>query len=256
MARGHILHIFPTFGFGGVQLRIADVANRLGSAYRHTAIALDGRIDARARLWPETPFQVEDGSALPAGLSQLSAIRQHLQGYAADLLCSYNWGSMDWALAASGRGGPPVWRPRGQPSTAATSPAPSCASTRPAASAFRERLRGGRGEWPTAAAQPFPTLGATPDPCAGGALTNALRDRAGPALDNTRAAAADRQRRGCGVLHPKRSIRCARKRAAAGGHGGPAAPGKASRPADRRSGCPIGGDRAYNLRRRSRTRSA
>jgi len=103
----HILHIFPTFTMGGVQLRIADVANRLGDAYAHTALALDGRCEARIRLWPETPFMVEPLTGQPAGLAGLPGLRLRLRSYSVDLICTYNWGSMDWALAAATLSGPP-----------------------------------------------------------------------------------------------------------------------------------------------------
>lgn len=95
-----ILHVFPTFSVGGVQIRIADVANRLGEGFVHRCITLDGRTDAAARLAPQTDWRFEEGSA-PRGLRGLGAIRRRLAAHAPDLLCTYNWGAMDWALAAS-----------------------------------------------------------------------------------------------------------------------------------------------------------
>ncbi len=95
----HVLHVFPTFGIGGVQVRIADVANRLGDGFFHTFLALDGATAAAARLWPETRFAVE--ADVPAGgLRRLPAIARRLESAGADLVCTYNWGSMDWCLAA------------------------------------------------------------------------------------------------------------------------------------------------------------
>lgn len=97
----HILHIFPSFATGGVQLRIVDVANRLGDAFTHTLLALDGQTDARTRLWPETPLKVETDPGWPSSLAALPTFRRYLRRYAPDLVCTYNWGSMNWAFAAA-----------------------------------------------------------------------------------------------------------------------------------------------------------
>jgi len=97
----HILHIFPTFATGGVQLRIVDVANRLGNAFRHTVLTLDGRTDACARLWPQTPVTVDIDPNLPKRLTRLRAFRRCLRAYAPNLVCTYNWGSMNWTFATA-----------------------------------------------------------------------------------------------------------------------------------------------------------
>ena len=93
-----LLHVFPTFAVGGVQVRIADVARRLGGAYAHTLLALDGRTDALARTDPGNPWTLIDPSGL-SGLKRLPAIRRALAAAGADILCTYNFGAMDWALA-------------------------------------------------------------------------------------------------------------------------------------------------------------
>jgi len=38
-----LLHVFPSFGIGGVPLRMCRVINYLGRRFRHTIIALDGK---------------------------------------------------------------------------------------------------------------------------------------------------------------------------------------------------------------------
>ena len=40
------LHVFPSFGIGGVPLRMARIFNDLGTTFRHNVIALDGRTEA------------------------------------------------------------------------------------------------------------------------------------------------------------------------------------------------------------------
>lgn len=93
-----ILHVFPTFAVGGVQLRIADVANRLGPGFVHEAIALDDRTDAAQRLWADTPWRLLGADGL-SGARRLPAIWARLRALRPDLLCTYNFGAMDWALA-------------------------------------------------------------------------------------------------------------------------------------------------------------
>ena len=98
-----VLHVFPTFAPGGVQLRIADVANRLGPGFAHLCVALDGCHDARTRLGPETQWHTVAETESLKGLRALPAIRRRITGIAPDLLCTYNWGTMDWAVAQAVR---------------------------------------------------------------------------------------------------------------------------------------------------------
>ena len=42
----HVLHVFPSFGVGGVPLRMVRVINHFGKRFRHTVIALDNNFEA------------------------------------------------------------------------------------------------------------------------------------------------------------------------------------------------------------------
>jgi len=86
---------------GGVQLRIIDVANRLGAAYTHTVLALDENTEACARLQPQTRLTAKSGTQWPARLIDLPAFRRCLYCHSPDIICTYNWGSMNWAFAAA-----------------------------------------------------------------------------------------------------------------------------------------------------------
>jgi glycosyltransferase involved in cell wall biosynthesis len=94
------VHVFPSFGFGGVPIRIADVINKLAPGFRHTILALDGCYDSGRRLVPNACVQFGEPPGLPAGLigSVAYAVRQ-LRRLGPDLLATYNWGSIEWALA-------------------------------------------------------------------------------------------------------------------------------------------------------------
>jgi glycosyltransferase involved in cell wall biosynthesis len=96
-----LLHVFPSFGAGGVPIRMTGILNRLGDRYRHAIIACDRDVTACDRFEAEVPVSVIDPpprGAGPAG-SVSSAVRL-LRGLHPDLLLTYNWGAIEWALAS------------------------------------------------------------------------------------------------------------------------------------------------------------
>jgi L-malate glycosyltransferase len=103
----HLLHVFSTFAIGGPQTRFATLANRLGGKYRHTVISLDGDIGCASRLDPSVDAQVTALRLSKGGglhLGNLMRIRRRLAALKPDLLLTYNWGAIEWALAQR-------WRP-------------------------------------------------------------------------------------------------------------------------------------------------
>ena len=95
-----LLHVFPSFGIGGVPLRMCRIINYFGKQFRHTIVALDGNFDAAEQLSadPEislmTP-QTRKGGFVYDTLSAARIVRQ----IRPDLLTTYNWGSIEWAVA-------------------------------------------------------------------------------------------------------------------------------------------------------------
>lgn len=95
----YFLHIFPSFGIGGVPIRIANVLNHFGRRYRHMIVALDGVHDARTRLRPEVDVELVDLRIRKEHpLRTLMTFARVLRRTAPDLLLTYNWGSTEWAL--------------------------------------------------------------------------------------------------------------------------------------------------------------
>ena len=100
MSEHHFMHVFPTFDMGGVQIRMASVLSSFRNACRHTIIALDGKFRAKSHL--DADLAVE---YLAPGIHRLSfpgrlrAIRALLRESRPDLLLTYNWGAIEWALA-------------------------------------------------------------------------------------------------------------------------------------------------------------
>ena len=97
-----LLHVFPSFGLGGVQLRICDIVNSVGADYRHTFVALDGDLSAKARLAPALDARCLALRLPRYGLwATVKAYRSLFQKERPDLLLTYNWGAVECALANS-----------------------------------------------------------------------------------------------------------------------------------------------------------
>ncbi|MEO6152074.1 MAG: glycosyltransferase family 4 protein [Croceibacterium sp.] len=96
----HILHLHSSFDTGGKELRTARLINALGPGFEHAIVSGDparrsaaAALNARARVtWPAFPPLT--GKPWPSRLKHLA---EAMAGY--DLVCTYNWGAMDAALA-------------------------------------------------------------------------------------------------------------------------------------------------------------
>ncbi|HWU53893.1 MAG TPA: glycosyltransferase [Rhizomicrobium sp.] len=98
MPQKHLLHVFPTFAVGGSQMRFAQLARLHGERYRHTVIALDGKTDMMARLsgLPVTCQELHFDKRKP--LQTWRQFRAALYAIRPDVLFTYNWGAVEWAL--------------------------------------------------------------------------------------------------------------------------------------------------------------
>lgn len=98
--REHFLHVFPSFGIGGMPLRMVRVINHFGRRLRHTVIALDRNFEAATQLTGNL-----DVTLLPPGerkralLSTMIESAFALRRLRPDLLLTYNWGAIEWAMA-------------------------------------------------------------------------------------------------------------------------------------------------------------
>ena len=95
-----ILHVFATFAVGGAQVRLAALANRFGPAWRHAIVALDGNTACRERLRPDLevtfPAVTLRKGDTPGSIRRC---RRALRELRPDLLVTYNWGTIEWAMA-------------------------------------------------------------------------------------------------------------------------------------------------------------
>ncbi|MEM9287536.1 MAG: glycosyltransferase family 4 protein [Pseudomonadota bacterium] len=99
-----LLHVFPSFAPGGIQMRLRTLAAGLDKPWQHQVVALDGDTSAfDAPGWPRSVSLAEPAFEMPAGaglVARIKAMRAWLATVKTDLLITYNWGAIEWALAA------------------------------------------------------------------------------------------------------------------------------------------------------------
>jgi hypothetical protein len=101
-SRPNILHVFPSFEIGGAQRRTATLLNEGLKGFDHTIIALDGSFEAKALFNPaSTNITFAEHIIFPkTGILKASLnARKLLKSIRPDLMVTYNWGSIEWALA-------------------------------------------------------------------------------------------------------------------------------------------------------------
>jgi glycosyltransferase involved in cell wall biosynthesis len=98
---GHVLHVFPSFGIGGVPLRMVRIINHLGKRFRHTVIALDNNFDAAEGVAGDLDVAILPIRDTKRGmLRNLACSAFALRRLQPDLLLTYNWGAIEWAAAS------------------------------------------------------------------------------------------------------------------------------------------------------------
>ena len=95
-----LLHVFPTFAFGGVQVRFCALANHFGRRYRHLVVALDGDTACAARLDPglDVAFPLVRMTKNDTR-GNVARFRAALAQWRPDGLITSNWGSIEWDMA-------------------------------------------------------------------------------------------------------------------------------------------------------------
>ncbi len=97
----HVLHVFPSFGIGGVPLRMVRVINHFGKRFRHTVIALDDDFAAADGFAGEIDVMLSSTRQQKTGpLHTVLGGALTLPRLRPDLLITYNWGAIEWAMAS------------------------------------------------------------------------------------------------------------------------------------------------------------
>jgi glycosyltransferase involved in cell wall biosynthesis len=100
----HLLHIFSTFVPAGPEIRTVRLMNALGGDWRHSIVALDGRVEAAELLKSKTPATVLARPPRAASLPTVRALRAIIRREQPDLCLSYNWGAFDAVIASRSLG--------------------------------------------------------------------------------------------------------------------------------------------------------
>lgn len=96
----HLLHVFPGFDIGGVQLRMSSIIAHFGGRYRHTIAAMNDNRAAADRLPADLDIRFADLNLKGASpLATHGALKRLIAEAAPDLLLTYNWGAVEAALA-------------------------------------------------------------------------------------------------------------------------------------------------------------
>jgi glycosyltransferase involved in cell wall biosynthesis len=94
-----LLHICPSFSLGGVPLRTCRIINHFGPQFRHTIVALDGDFQAIRHVSPEIDINLLAPPRRYTALHDTVSAARMLRRLKPDLLVTYNWGSIEWAIA-------------------------------------------------------------------------------------------------------------------------------------------------------------
>jgi len=97
-----ILHIFPTFGVGGQQVRLAALIKSLGNAYHHDIITLTDDAGAQALLSGQgNAFVNVVATPKSQFISRkaISLLKNEFTVRRPDILCTYNWGAVEAVFA-------------------------------------------------------------------------------------------------------------------------------------------------------------
>lgn len=97
----HVLHCHSTFSPGGKEVRSVRLMNAFGAGLRHTVVSAQPEaMGARALIAKGVkvafPSDFPSLTGFPSP-GRLATLAQALKGY--DLICTYNWGAMDVAMA-------------------------------------------------------------------------------------------------------------------------------------------------------------
>ncbi|MGC2415264.1 MAG: glycosyltransferase [Stellaceae bacterium] len=95
-----LLHVFPSFGIGGVPLRMVRVINYFGSRFSHVVISLNNNFDAAVQLAKDVDVTLSPPPHQSRGILRSAlAARLVLGRLRPNLLITYNWGAIEWAIA-------------------------------------------------------------------------------------------------------------------------------------------------------------
>jgi len=108
VAAPHLVHVFSTFVPAGPQVRVAKLLAAFGARYRHSILAMDGKLDARELVERSLEVGYLDAPPKAGSLATARRMRALLADAQPDLVLTYNFGAIDSVFAARSLGKPVV----------------------------------------------------------------------------------------------------------------------------------------------------
>ena len=96
----HLVHIRPSFAHGGAETRIANLINHTRTIFRHGLVVLDGNFTALNLVQDQDAVACTTCLNTRNPLEMIAKFRKLLRHLRPDLVLTYNWGSIDAAVAA------------------------------------------------------------------------------------------------------------------------------------------------------------
>jgi glycosyltransferase involved in cell wall biosynthesis len=104
-----LLHVFSTLSVGGQQVRFATLVNNGLGAFAHRLFAMDGKYESMKLFNDAAPCEIfETGFTKGNTIGNILAFRRALNALSPDVLVTYNWGAIEWAMANFGRSCPHI----------------------------------------------------------------------------------------------------------------------------------------------------
>jgi glycosyltransferase involved in cell wall biosynthesis len=104
VAAPHLVHVFSTFVPAGPQVRVAKLLAAFGPRFRHSILAMDGRLEARALVDANAEVRYLEAPPKAGSLSTTRRMRSLLARERPDLVLTYNFGALDSVFAARSLG--------------------------------------------------------------------------------------------------------------------------------------------------------
>jgi glycosyltransferase involved in cell wall biosynthesis len=93
-----LLHVFSTFAAGGPQMRFVDLSAAFGGRYQHIVTAMDGDYACARHVVSNVRCESIEARKR-ATISNVRRFRCRLRDIMPDVLVTYNWGALEWAMA-------------------------------------------------------------------------------------------------------------------------------------------------------------
>ena len=99
-----LLHVYSTLSVGGQQVRFATLVNNGLGDFKHRLFAMDGQYESMKLFNADAPCEIFE-TAFTKGntVGNMLAFRRALNELNPDVLVTYNWGAIEWAMANFGR---------------------------------------------------------------------------------------------------------------------------------------------------------